>query len=198
MFLTWGRLQGEVLGYSYNQSNGLPPTSYLPQKFHSFRNHPSYNYIDSDEVPYLYINSKSMQRSLIEESEIPSFQLLIGSQLIKSPEGFSLFHLAEDGSIVVQGHCINQPSIETECSLNSSLLDIESDVKKFELMKQETNSINLKTNLHEHSEVHFGPALDILLIEENISTERGGFKLEIPDQSEVFGIRTLYLIYLKI
>lgn len=189
MFYTWGRLTGEVLGYSYRNQANCPPTSYRPQKFQSYHNHNSYKNLDSDRLPYYSLNDKSFQLRLVQERELPLYPRLSGAQFIHSPSGFSLFHLVEDGSILAQGYSTLEPLPDRVLLIDNAINEIEKKVIQEEV--QSVIEFKFPYNvMSEHVKIDLLPFLNLLQpLSETISTK---VKLELlPSQERE--IKTLFL-----
>lgn len=131
--------------YSYKSNHGIPPISFKPQKLKSFINHSSFKSVLSNQVSCTSLSDKTQQLQLQDERSLPCGPNLVGSQCIKTTHGISLMHLADDGSLFVQGYSPLEPLGDAKSLIVSELKDIESRVIEVEvelLLKSPTQNQN--------------------------------------------------------
>jgi hypothetical protein len=110
----------------------------------------------------------------MEEREFSPHPALIGSQLVITEHGTSLFQLVEDGSIVVQGYAEQPPSLEAQQRIDSEVELVHQDISQQEVKLAASTSKH--RILGSHKKLHLKAAVETLSVEGKPETE----KIELP------------------
>ena len=134
-FYTWGRQTGEVMLYSYDETDSYPPTCSFIQKLPSFATHPQICNQPFDVHPFSYINPIVATRSrCLASEESTHWPCLSGCVFLKSEDVLSLLHLSQDGALYSQSFAQPQRNapLKASSAVERLLSDCESRMRMME------------------------------------------------------------------
>ncbi|KAJ3325926.1 hypothetical protein HDV06_002311 [Boothiomyces sp. JEL0866] len=153
---TWGRYYGDIISYSYDQSDSHPKSVHY-QNYTSFKEHLLVKDRSSAHQYYDYIpNARNVDAAIENSFESPHWDLLYGVEFIQVNNNVTLLQLTETGELFAQGYKFGEPS-DFDPELENRLQAIES---KCQSKLQSLNSKIQVPNFHaEHKEIPLGNLL---------------------------------------